>query len=174
MLQEEQTRRRGSRGEKAVLEPLRSNLSLFGELAARYEVAFQPDRPDSMPAIHSPQDVYNLVGAEMSMLAQEQMRVLLMNIKNKVVAQRTVYQGNVNNSIVRPAEVFRHAVIESAPSIIVVHNHPSADPTPSAEDVNITRELVQAGRLLGINLLDHIVIGGDQWISLKEKGLMSA
>ena len=74
----------------------------------------------------------------------------------------------------RPAEVFRHAVIESAPSIIVVHNHPSADPTPSAEDVNITRELVQAGRLLGINLLDHIVIGGDQWISLKEKGLMSA
>ena len=74
----------------------------------------------------------------------------------------------------RPAEVFRHAVIESAPSIIVVHNHPSSDPTPSPEDVNITRDLVKAGELLDIGLLDHVVIGGRSFISLKEKGLMAA
>ena len=175
MLQEEQTRRKGSREGKAVLEALRSNLDLLGELAARYEVAFKPERPTAdMPAIHSPEDVHNLLGAEMSALAQEQMRVLLLDIRNNVVAQRVAYQGNVNSSIVRPAEVFRHAVIESVPNIIVVHNHPSRDPTPSPEDVNITRELVQAGKLLGIDLLDHVVIAGDRFISLKEKDLMTA
>ena len=99
--------------------------------------------------------------------------MLLLDVRNNVVAQRVVYQGNVNSSIVWPAEVFRLAVIESVPHIIAVHNHPTSDPTPSSEDVNITRELVQAGRLLGIDLLDHIIIGGDQWVSLKEKGLMS-
>ena len=174
MLQEDQTRRKGSREGKAVLEALRSNLSLLGELAARYEVAFQPDRPAVMPTIHSPQDVHNLLGAEMSTLAQEQLRVLLLDVRNNVVAQRVAYQGNVNSSIVRPAEVFRHAVIESAPCIIVVHNHPSGDSTPSTEDVNITRDLVQAGRLLGIDLLDHVVIAGETFISLKEKDLMTA
>ena len=174
MPQEEQTRRRESRGERAVLEALRSNLSLLGELAARYEVAFQPDRPDAMPAIHSPQDVHDLIGTEMVMLAQEQMRVLLLDIRNNVVAQRIAYQGNIKSSIVRPAEVFRHGVIESVPSIIVIHNHPSQDPTPSAEDVSITRELFKAGQLLDINLIDHVIIGGDRFVSLKEKGLMTA
>ena len=80
--------------------------------------------------------------------------------------------GNVNSSVIRPAEVLRAAVIESAPSIIISHNHPSGDPTPSPEDVSITRELVQAGKLLGIDLLDHVVIGGDRWVSLKERKLM--
>ena len=159
---------------EAVLEALRSNLDLLGELAARYEVAFRPDRPAVMPAIHSPQDVHNLLGPEMSTLAQEQMRVLLLDTRNNVVAQRVVYQGNINSSIVRPAEVFRHAVIESVPSIIAVHNHPSSDPSPSPEDVSITRDLVQAGKLLGIDLLDHVVIAGDRFISLKEKDLMTA
>ena len=174
MPQGEQTRRKGSREGKAVLEALRSNLSLLGELAARYEVAFQPERPAVMPAIHSPNDVHNLLGPEMSALAQEQLRVLLLDVRNNVVAQRVVYQGNVNSSIVRPAEVFRHAVIESVPSIIAIHNHPTGDPTPSPEDVSITRELVQAGKLLGIHLLDHVVIAGETFISLKEKDLMSA
>ena len=98
--------------------------------------------------------------------------MLLLNTRNQVMGQRVVYIGNVNSSVIRPAEVLRAAVIESAPSIIIAHNHPSGDPTPSPEDVSITRELVQAGKLLGIDLLDHVVIGGDRWVSLKERKLM--
>ena len=156
----------------AVLEALRSNLTLLGELAAHYEVAFQPERPAEMPTINCPQDVHSLLGSEMSALAQEQLRVLLLNTRNQVMAQRIVYQGNVNSSIVRPAEVFRAAIIDSAPSIIISHNHPSNDPTPSPEDVKITRELVEGGRLLGIDVLDHVVIAGDRYVSLKERKLM--
>ena len=156
----------------AVLEALRSTVTLLGELAAHYEVSYQPERPAEMPTINCPQDVYDLLGPEMKGLAQEQLRVMLLNTRNKVMAQRIVYQGNVNSSIVRPAEVFRAAIVESAPSIIISHNHPSQDPTPSPEDVSITRDLVQGGKLLGIDVLDHIVIGGSGYVSLKEKGLM--
>ena len=157
---------------QAVLETLRSNMKLLGELAMHYEVAYQPERPAEMPTINCPQDVHTLLGPEMSALAQEQLRVLLLNTRNQVVGQRTVYQGTVNSSAVRPAEVLRAAVIENAPSIIVSHNHPSGDPTPSPEDVSITRDLAAAGKLLDIELLDHIVIGNGRFVSLKEKGLM--
>ena len=157
---------------EAVLEALRSNLSLLGELAMRYEVAYQPERTAQMPTINCPEDVHRLLGPEMSALAQEQLRVLLLNTRNQVRGQRIVYQGNVNSSVVRPAEVLRAAVIENAPSIIVSHNHPSGDPTPSPEDVSITRDLAAAAKLLGIDLLDHVVIGGDRWVSLKERKLM--
>ena len=157
---------------QAVLETLRSNMKLLGELAMRYEVDFQPERPADRPSINCPQDAYNLLGPEMSALAQEQLRVLLLNTRNQVMAQRIVYQGNVNSSIIRPAEVFRAAIIDSAPSIVIAHNHPSQDPTPSPEDVKITRELVEGGKLLGIDLLDHVVIGGDRFVSLKERKLM--
>ena len=108
----------------------------------------------------------------MSPLAQEQLRVLLLDTKNRVVGQRVVYQGNISSAIVRPAEVLRPAVVEAVPSIIVSHNHPSGDPTPSPEDAACTREMSQAARLLGIDLLDHVVIGGDRFVSLKERGLM--
>ena len=159
--------------ERALLDALRSNLSLLGELAVRYEVATHPERPKGeLPAISSPDDVRRLLGPEMSALAQEQLRVLLLDTRNNVVGQRVIYQGNINSSVVRPAEVLRPAVVEAVPSIIVSHNHPSADPTPSPEDVAITRELAQAAKLLGIDLLDHIVIGGDRFVSLKERGLM--
>ena len=157
---------------QAVLETLRSNMKLLGELAMRYEVDFQPEGPADRPSINCPQDAHRLLGPEMSALAQEQLRVLLLNTRNQVTAQRIVYQGNVNSSIIRPAEVFRAAIIDSAPSIVIAHNHPSQDPTPSPEDVKITRELVEGGKLLGIDLLDHIVIGGDRFISLKERKLM--
>ena len=157
-----------------LLDALRSNLSLLGEIAMRYAVETGPERPaGDVPSIGSPRDVHDLLGPEMAPLAQEQLRVLLMNIKNQVVGQRVIYQGNVNSSMIRPAEVLRPAVIEAVPSIIVCHNHPSEDPTPSPEDAAITRELAQAGKLLGIELLDHVVIGGDRFVSLKERGLMS-
>ena len=96
----------------------------------------------------------------------------MLNTKNEVLSIQEIYVGNVNSSVVRPAEVIRPAVRDNAPSIIIVHNHPSGDPTPSPEDVSITQELVAAGRLLGVEVLDHVVIGsGNRFVSLNEKGL---
>ena len=156
------------------MEALRSNLHLLGEIAMRYQVETQPERPTGdLPSINCPEDVRRLLGPEMAQLAQEQLRVLLLDTKNNVVGQRVVYQGNVSSAIVRSAEVLRPAVIEAVPSIIISHNHPSQDPTPSPEDVAITRELTQAAKLLGIELLDHVVIGGEKFVSLKERGLMA-
>lgn len=128
--------------------------------------------PQERAVIHSPQDVANLVMAEMASLDQEHLKVLLLNTKNEVLSIQEIYVGNVNSSMVRPSEVFRPAVRDNAPSMIVVHNHPSGDPTPSPEDVSITRDLVAAGKLLSIDLLDHLVIGhGNRYISLNEKRL---
>ena len=128
--------------------------------------------PGTLPSIGSPEDVYFLLGAEISPLVQEQLRVLLINTRSQVVGQRVVYQGNVSSSQVRTAEVFRPAVLEGVPSIIVVHNHPSGDPEPSPNDVAITRKLQQAAKVLDIELLDHVVIGGHGFVSLKGQGLM--
>ena len=167
------TRKRTLTKDAALLEALRANLNLLGELAVRYDVATRPEGPEDPPSISCPDDVRRLLGPEMAQLAQEQLRVLLLDTKNNVVGQRVVYQGNVSSAIVRPAEVLRPAVIEAVPSIIISHNHPSQDPTPSPEDAAITRELTQAAKLLGIELLDHVVIGGERFVSLKERGLMS-
>ncbi|HEU0026359.1 MAG TPA: DNA repair protein RadC, partial [Ktedonobacterales bacterium] len=127
--------------------------------------------PEQRPRITSPSDVARLLMFEMAYLAQEQLRVLCLDTKNHVVAQQTVYQGTVNSSAVRVAEVFRPAITRTCPSVIVVHNHPSGDPTPSPEDVRTTEQLRKAGELLDIELLDHIVIGRHQHVSLKERGL---
>ena len=128
--------------------------------------------PEEKAQISCPQDAANLVSAEMARMVQEHLVVLLLNTRNQVVARRTIYIGTVNSSAVRPAEVLRPAIRKNAPSIIVVHNHPSGDPTPSPEDVNVTRDLVAAGKLLDIELLDHLVIGeGGRFVSLKEKRL---
>ncbi len=167
------TRKKIPTKDAVLLEALRANMNLLGELAVRYNVATRPELPEDLPAINCPEDVRRLLGPEMAPLAQEQLRVLLLNTRNKVVGQRVVYQGNVNSAIVRPAEVLRPAVIEAVPSIIVSHNHPSGDPTPSPEDVACTRDLTQAAKLLGVELLDHVVIGGEKFVSLKERGLMS-
>jgi len=127
--------------------------------------------PQSRPSIQSPQDAANLVLYEMSALEQEQLRVLLLNTRNHLIAQETVYQGSLNNTPVRTAEMFRAAIRRNAAAIIVVHNHPSGDPTPSPEDVNITRHLVEVGKLLDIAVLDHLVIGQNRFVSLKERHL---
>ena len=156
----------------AVLEALRQNLHVLGELAVRYEVETKPQRSEDAPAIGSPQDVQRLLGPEMGALAQEQVRVLLLDRKNHVIAQRVLYQGNSYESIVRPAEVLRPAVVAAVPHIIVAHNHPSADPTPSPQDIAVTKELAQAAELLGVTLLDHVVIGGPEGaVSLKDRDL---
>ena len=128
--------------------------------------------PEERVVINAPQDVANLVMAEMAPLEQEHLKVLLLNTKNEVLSIDEIYVGNVNSSVVRPAEVIRPAVRDNAPSVIVVHNHPSGDPTPSTEDVSVTRALVAAGELLGVEVLDHLVVGnGNRYVSLKEKRL---
>jgi DNA repair protein RadC len=128
--------------------------------------------PEERLVIGSPQDVANLVMGEMAALDQEHLKVLLLNTKNEVLSIQEIYVGNVNSAVVRPAEVIRPAIRDNAPSIIVVHNHPSGDATPSPEDVSVTRDLVAAGKLLGVELLDHLVIGsGNRYVSLNEKGL---
>lgn len=156
-----------------LLDALRTNLSLLGELAVRYEVSLRPPRTDAhTPAISCPADVHALVGAEMAALAQEQLRVLLLDARNRVVGVRVIYQGTANSSAVRAGEVLRPAVVEAALKVIAVHNHPSGDPDPSPEDVRITRDLAQAAKLLGIELLDHVVVGGGGFVSLKDRELL--
>lgn len=126
--------------------------------------------PEERARISCPQDAASLLTAEMEQLVQENLVVLLLNTRNQVVARRTIYIGTVNSSAVRPAEVLRPAIRENAPSIIVAHNHPSGDPTPSPEDISVTRDLAAAGKLMDIELLDHLVIGhGGRFTSLKEK-----
>lgn len=127
--------------------------------------------PDARPQITSPLDAANLLMLEMGGLEQEHLRTLLLDTKNRVLASPTVYVGNVNSSIIRVSEVFREAVRENATAMIVAHNHPSGDPTPSPEDVSVTRSIVEAGSLLGIDVLDHLVIGHQRFVSLKERGL---
>jgi DNA repair protein RadC len=143
------------------------------EIQATFQLALRLNalQPEERPYVRSPADVNNLVGAEMSLLDQEHLRVLLLNTRNQVLAITEVYKGNVSSSLVRTSEVFREAIRQNAPSIIVVHNHPSGDPSPSPDDVSLTKTLRQAGDLLQIELLDHIVIGDKRFASLKQLGL---
>ncbi len=106
------------------------------------------------------------------MLEQEHLRTILLNTKNHVTKIHTVHIGSLNTALVRVGELFREAIRQNAAALIVAHNHPSGDPTPSSEDVNVTRQIVDAGKLLDIDVLDHLVIGnGSRWVSLKERGL---
>jgi DNA repair protein RadC len=127
--------------------------------------------PEERPAIHSPQEAADLVRYEMSALEQEELRVLLLDNRNRLLAVEPVYRGSVNSSQVRVGELFKAAIRRNAVAIIVAHNHPSGDPTPSPDDVAVTRAIVQAGKLLDIDVLDHLVIAGGKFISLKERGL---
>jgi DNA repair protein RadC len=121
--------------------------------------------------VRAAEDVFRMLFADMAQLEQEELRVILLSTRNEVIAMRDVYRGNVSSAVVRIGEVFRDAVREGCPSIIVVHNHPSGDPSPSAEDAALTKQLVEAGRLLGIEVLDHVVIARSGFVSLKERKL---
>jgi DNA repair protein RadC len=129
------------------------------------------EAPDERPAVHSPADAAALVQYEMSALEQEELRVLLLDIRNRVLDTVTVYRGSINSSQVRVGELFRTAIRRNAASIIVIHNHPSGDPTPSPDDVAVTRAMAQAGKLLDIEVLDHLVIGRGKFVSMKDRGL---
>jgi len=121
--------------------------------------------------VRSPKDVADLVMWEMGLLQQEVLRTILLNTKNHVIASPVIYQGSLNTSVIRVGELFREAVKHNCAALVVVHNHPSGDPTPSPEDVAVTREIVAAGKLLDIEVLDHLVIGHQRFVSLKERGL---
>jgi DNA repair protein RadC len=129
------------------------------------------EEPDIRPAVHSPADAAALVMYEMSALEQEELRVLLLDIRNRVIKVISLYRGSLSSSQVRVGEIFKDAIRSNAAAIIVVHNHPSGDPTPSPEDIALTRSIVQAGKLVDVDVLDHLVIGYQRFVSLKERGL---
>jgi len=137
------------------------------ELGKRLMVA----SPEERPQVKSPADVANLLMMEMGFLEQEHLRVVLLDTKNHVLGMPTIYVGSLNTSVMRVGELFREAVRSNCAAVIVVHNHPSGDPTPSPEDVNITRQIVEAGKLLDVEVLDHLIIGQQRYVSLKERGL---
>jgi len=129
------------------------------------------ESPEERATIHCPADAAALVQYEMSALINEELWVLLLDTRNHVLNIEKMYRGSLNSSMVRVGEVFKPALQRSAAAIIVVHNHPSGDPSPSPEDVALTRAIVQAGKLLDVEVLDHMVIGHGRFISMKEKGL---
>ncbi len=152
---------------KGIGEAKAVQLKAALELGRRLLIASPQDRPQ----IKSPADAANLLMMEMSLFDQEHLRVILLDTKNHVLAIETVYQGNVNTAVIRVGELFRDAIRQNCAAIIVVHNHPSGDPTPSPEDVHITEQMVEAGNLLDIEVLDHIIVGNQRYVSLKERGL---
>lgn len=123
------------------------------------------------PQIRYAADVANLLMAEMRLLEKEELRVIALDTKHRIKGMETVYQGSLNAASVRVGEIFRLPITRLAASAVVVHNHPSGDPTPSPEDVQVTELLVEAGSLLDISVIDHVIIGNNRFVSLRERGL---
>ncbi len=144
---------------------------------AQLKAAFELGRrllvttPTERPQVRSPADAAQLLMAEMSLLEQEHMRLVLLDTKNYVLSTPTVYVGSLNTSLIRVGELFRYALKENCAALIVAHNHPSGDPTPSPEDVIVTSKIVEGGQLLDIEVLDHLIVGRGRFVSLKERGL---
>jgi DNA repair protein RadC len=145
------------------------------EIQAVFELSSRLTAPN--PArkhrIHTPEDIWQLVGPELGRLEQEHLRLLVLDNKNQVQLNKDLYVGTVNSTNVRLAEVFREAIRQNGVAIILAHNHPSGDPTPSPEDIRLTRDLHQAGQLLNIEVLDHVVVGRGEgaFVSLKRSQL---
>jgi len=162
---------RASDAELAAIPGL--GLAKAARLAAAFELGRRSvaDWPAGRWTIRSPRDVADRLIVEMGRLEREELRVLSLNAKNVVQRASTAYVGNVSASLVRVGELFRDAVRLDASGVILVHNHPSGDPTPSPDDLHLTAEAIAAGRLLDIDVLDHVVIGHDAWVSLRDRGV---
>jgi DNA repair protein RadC len=162
---------------RAAFDEVKAQFGIGPAKAAQLKAAIELGRrltleaPEERPAINSPADAAGLVQYEMSALEQEELWVLLLDTRNRVLQTQKVYRGSLNSSQARIGELFKAAIRCNAAALIVVHNHPSGDPTPSPDDVAITRAIVEAGRLLDVQVLDHLVIGRGRWVSLKERGL---
>lgn len=144
------------------------------QLQAAIELGKRLAQSELDPAliVRSPQDVARYVMEDLRYLQKEHFVCLFLNTKNHVIAQETLSIGSLNASIVHPREVFRAAIERGSASLICIHNHPSGDPTPSPEDIEMTHRLVDAGQVIGIEVLDHLIIGDQKFVSLKEQGLM--
>ncbi len=151
-------RRRATREHTEKLHPLREALAPYLEPVHREQVK-------------SPHDIAAVFMLEMAHLDQEQLRVACLNTKNRLQKIHMVYQGSLNTSMIRVGEIYKEPLRLNSAAIIVAHNHPSGEPEPSLEDVLVTREIVQAGKLLDVDCLDHLVIGQGKWVSMREKGL---
>lgn len=152
---------------KGVKEAKATQILAMCELYKRFKVSEL-----TQVKISKPSDVAELVLDELRMLRQEVLILITLDTKNKVISKKEVFKGGLNSSLVHPREIFREAVKDSAASIIICHNHPSGDPTPSRDDINITTRLKECGKMMGIELLDHLIIGDNRFISLKEKDIL--
>jgi DNA repair protein RadC len=143
------------------------------QLTAAFELGrrLMADWPAGRWTVRTPRDVADRLVLQMGRLEREELRVVLLNTRNAVLRVATIYVGNVSTSLVRVGELFRDAVRLDATGLILVHNHPSGDPTPSPDDLHLTAEALAAGRLLDIDLLDHLVIGHDAYVSLRDRGV---
>lgn len=162
---------------RASLAELQDVQGLGKARAARLKAALELgrrqmlDSPKDLVTVRSPADAAQMLLAEMKALTQEEIWVLVLDTRNHVLAVDKVYRGNVNTTIVRAAEIFREAIKRNSAAVIIAHNHPSGDATPSTEDVKVTELIVQAGELLDIEVLDHLIVGNNRYVSLKERGL---
>ena len=127
---------------------------------------------DEKIKVESPQVVVDLLMEDMRYLKKEHFKTLILDTKNQIISIENISIGNLNASIVHPREVFNIAIRKSANAVILVHNHPSGDPTPSTEDINITHRLIDAGNIIGIKVLDHIIIGDNKYISFKQRNII--
>lgn len=132
---------------------------------------FQKENTNKVTVIHTPKDVFNYM-ADMQYLNQEQFKIVMLNTKNKILGQRIISQGTLNMTPVSPREIFNVAIKNMVASIVLVHNHPSGDSHPSEEDIKMTETIVNAGKIIGIAVLDHIIVGKNEYCSFKEKGLI--
>ena len=157
----------------ALVRALRENGRLLATLAGRCEaVGLAP--PTRGATFRQPADIVAYLGPEMAQLPQEQLRVVLLDRRNRLIDAPLIYQGGQTETAVRLAECFREAVRCAAAALVFVHCHPSGDPTPSPDDIRLTREAGEAGALLGIDVLDHVIVAGDGFVSLREAGLYIA
>ena len=162
----------------AACRDLESVAGVGPAVAARISAALELGRrlaregPNERMRIRGPRDVYERCAPSMRDLMQEEFRVLMLNTQHAVMRELLVTRGTLDTSLVHPREVFRAAVAEATSAVILVHNHPSGDPTPSAEDRDVTRQLAQAGRIIGIPVIDHVIVGDARYVSFVEAGLL--
>lgn len=162
---------------RASFAELRAERGLGNAKTAQLKAALELGRrmllatPEERLIIRSPSDVAQLLMAEIAHLEQEHFRVLYLDTRNRLLGSDTVYVGSLNASHVRVAGIFRDAIKRNCAAVIVAHNHPSGDPSPSPEDVGVTRQLIEAGDLLSIEVLDHLIVGQHRFVSLRERGL---
>lgn len=150
-----------------IKEVKAAQLMAVSEICRRYN-----GKSDVNVVISSPKDAADFVMNKMMHLKQEILKVLLLNKKNMIIGERDVFIGGLDSSIVCPREIFNVAIKNSAASIIICHNHPSGNPNPSNEDINVTKRIMESGKIVGIELLDHLIIGYNEYISMKEKGII--